>query len=682
MLDMKTAMFSYFITNVAITLIIMPMWWQNRNQINGLTLMFINFAIQPVGILLILLRDIIPNFWSMTVSNTLIISGLLFFYMGLECFVKKQTSQFHNYLFMILFLGLMTYFTINQPNLSIRNILISIAVIFLSIQCSYLMLYRVDVMLKPVTQNMGIVFLFFVFLSLFRITTLFKPHFLIDYHFFNSPLLQVLFVFAYQLLNFALLFKVILMINRRLFLEIAEQKNTLRVILDTPYDAILLLDKNYTIIDCNKETGRRFNTTRENIIGKNSTDVLPHHVYQTRKKFFDEVFKSGQFCQFEDIRDGRWIDQHVYPVFNKYGVVTKIVVIGRDITDLKNAENALKQSEKKYRQLVEHLNEGVWMIDKDAYTIYANSRIAEILGYTVEEMQGKHLFSFMDEKGIEIAKMNIERRQQGITEQHDFEFRRKDGSLIYTTLETSPIIDDNGNYCGALAAVMDITERKKMEKELLKHQIQLMQSSKMASLGEIATGLAHEINQPLTYISGFIQSLDRDIKKNCLNIDIVKDKLKNSYHQVNRIVDIIQHLRTFGRSDFGSVHHVNIETVLNNTLLLMKERIRLSNINLILNIEAQLQTLLGNATRLEQVFINLFQNSIEAIRKGNRTAEIRVDIYTSQDDQAVIITFADNGIGIEKSNLEKIFEPFFTTKEVGKGTGLGLSIVYGIIKEH
>ncbi|MBF0398936.1 MAG: PAS domain S-box protein, partial [Desulfobacterales bacterium] len=470
--------------------------------------------------------------------------------------------------------------------------------------------------------------------------------------------------------------------RKHMEIKLRDSEATARVILNTPHDAIMLFDKNYTIIDCNIETERRSNIKRENLIGMNMMDLLSNHVYQYRKKKYDTVFMSGQFCKFEDIREGRCIDHNAYPIFDEYGIVAKIVVIGRDITELKNAENALKQSEKKYRQLVENLNEGIWMIDKDAYTVFANSRIAEILGYTIEEMQGKHLFSFMDEKGIELAQINIERRRQGIAEQHDFEFLRKDGTKIYTTLETSPVTDDDGNYIGALAAVMDLTERKKMEKELQEKHAQLMQTSKMASLGEISTGLAHEINQPLTYISGFIQSIDRDIKMDCLDIEKVKDKIKSSYYQVNRIVEIIQHLRTFGRSDSLSVENINIETVLNNTLLLMKERIRLSNINLVINIEDKLPNIIGNANRLEQVFINLFQNSIEAISKDNSSAEIRVDIYESQDDRAIIISFADNGIGIEKSHLEKIFEPFFTTKEVGKGTGLGLSIVYGIIKEH
>ena len=132
----------------------------------------------------------------------------------------------------------------------------------------------------------------------------------------------------------------------------------------------------------------------------------------------------------------------------------------------KQAEEGLRESEAKYRQLIESLNEGIWMIDEKAVTTFVNPRMAEMLGYTVEEMLGQHLFSFMDEQGIQIANRNLERRQQGIKEQHEFEFLRKDGTHIYTSLETSPVTDVDGNYRGAIASVADITERKRAEEEI------------------------------------------------------------------------------------------------------------------------------------------------------------------------------------------------------------------------
>jgi PAS domain S-box-containing protein len=129
-------------------------------------------------------------------------------------------------------------------------------------------------------------------------------------------------------------------------------------------------------------------------------------------------------------------------------------------------EDMLRESEQKYRQLVELAQEGVWAIDSEAITTFVNPRMAEMLGYSVEEMHGRHLFSFMDERGVEICQRNLERRRSGIKEQHDFELLRKDGTRVYTSMETSPITDEGGNYVGALAVVADITERRQAEARL------------------------------------------------------------------------------------------------------------------------------------------------------------------------------------------------------------------------
>ena len=144
-----------------------------------------------------------------------------------------------------------------------------------------------------------------------------------------------------------------------------------------------------------------------------------------------------------------------------------------DITDHKQSGQALRESEEKYRRLVESIHDGIWVIDKYAYTTFVNPRMAEMLGYTAEEMLGKHLFSFMDERGVELATYYLERRRQGIKERHEFEFLRKDGVRIYTTLETSPLTDEEGRYVGAIASVQDITDRKRMEEELEKVKAEL-----------------------------------------------------------------------------------------------------------------------------------------------------------------------------------------------------------------
>ncbi len=179
----------------------------------------------------------------------------------------------------------------------------------------------------------------------------------------------------------------------------------------------------------------------------------------------------------------RIVEVHGYPLFDDDGNVTRVLEYTLDITERKQTEAALQKSEKRYRQLLDTLQEGIWVIDQDAHTTFVNPRMAEMLGYTVEEMQGKHLFSFMDEQGIEVAQRNLRRREQGIAEQHDFEFLRQDGSRMFALLETSPIRDDDGNYVGAIAGIQDITDRRQADQALQKSQALLTETQRMARVG-------------------------------------------------------------------------------------------------------------------------------------------------------------------------------------------------------
>jgi len=156
---------------------------------------------------------------------------------------------------------------------------------------------------------------------------------------------------------------------------------------------------------------------------------------------------------------------HIFKIIAYFFLYKAIIEVG-----LENPFNLLfkklKDSEEKYRLIVENAHEGIWTIDNKSYTTFVNQRMVQILGYSLEEMMGKHLFEFMDEDSIEIAKNNLDRRKRGIEERHDFEFLRKDGTKVYTRLDTSPLVDDDGNYIGALALVADITDRRKAEEKI------------------------------------------------------------------------------------------------------------------------------------------------------------------------------------------------------------------------
>ncbi|MBC7251681.1 MAG: response regulator [Anaerolineae bacterium] len=156
---------------------------------------------------------------------------------------------------------------------------------------------------------------------------------------------------------------------------------------------------------------------------------------------------------------------------------------------------ALRASEEKYRQLVELAQEGIWVIDHEARTTFVNPRMAEMLGYTAQEMVGKHLFSFMDERGVELAQRYLERRRRGVSEQHEFEFIGKDGRRVYALLETAPVLDDNGNYVGAIAGVLNITARKRAARLLESFNAAALAMEQALTLDEIFAAAAEEFRK-------------------------------------------------------------------------------------------------------------------------------------------------------------------------------------------
>jgi signal transduction histidine kinase len=225
--------------------------------------------------------------------------------------------------------------------------------------------------------------------------------------------------------------------------------------------------------------------------------------------------------------------------------------------------------------------------------------------------------------------------------------------------------------------------------QLKKTQAQLVQSAKLASIGELAAGVAHELNQPLMVIRGTGQLMSRGLAKGCLEPEILKDNLEMIGRNTKRMMNIIDHLRRFSRQSSGKSEPVDVNKTIQDCFLLIGEQLRLREIEVTMELDGALPLVWADQYQLEQVVLNLIANARDAMldedmEKGKRPPG-RLSLSTraiTDNSMAVEIRIADNGGGISKDNIEKIFDPFFTTKEVGKGTGLGLSISYGIIENH
>ncbi len=222
-------------------------------------------------------------------------------------------------------------------------------------------------------------------------------------------------------------------------------------------------------------------------------------------------------------------------------------------------------------------------------------------------------------------------------------------------------------------------EVQRRELELREKQEQLVQAGKLATLGELTTGVAHELNNPLNNIGLFIGNVIDLIELGKADPPHILHELHSAMQQVRKATEIISHLRTFGRAASVTRELVVINQVVQRALSLMQEQLRLRQIEVVLHFPADEVTVIGNAIQLEQVFINLLTNARDAM--VNATQKVITIVCTTEAD-TVDIRFCDTGSGIPPGLEQRIFDPFFTTKEVGAGTGLGLSITYGIIKEH
>lgn len=339
----------------------------------------------------------------------------------------------------------------------------------------------------------------------------------------------------------------------------------------------------------------------------------------------------------------------------------------------KKSREALHQSEEKYRLLVESLQEGIWVIDANARTTFANRRMAEMLGYTVEEMIGKHLFDFMDEQGKKSAQKLLERRRQEIKEQHDFEFVRKDGRHLFALLEASPLTDTEGNYGGAIAGVLDITDRKKIEKELLK-------AGKLDSLALLAGGIAHDFNNILTGIMANISFARYLIKPGEEALEPIMEAEQASI----RARDLIRQMLLFARCGSLAREYISLAGLLREVTGFILSG---SNIAPRFILSDDLWPIKADAGQIYQVFENLVINSKQAMGKGG-ILEIRGENVVVGEESAptlnpgryVRISVKDEGEGIPEQNLSRIFDPYFTTKD--EGNGLGLAVTFSIIKSH
>jgi len=381
-------------------------------------------------------------------------------------------------------------------------------------------------------------------------------------------------------------------------------------------------------------------------------------------------------------------------IYDEISGVKGIMGITRDITERKRAEESLRESEAKYRFLMENMTDMIWTTDLNLSVTYVNTSIEKTLGYSPEERIGHKTYEIMTPESyayvMNIMSSEMERENdEGVDPNRTVTFEtayyHKNGSIVWFENAARPIRDNSGRIVGIYGVSRDITDRKKAEEEKKRLEAQLVQAQKMESIGTLAGGIAHDFNNLLTGILGNVSlALMRMDESNP-----IRERLKNVEEYVQRGSDLTKQLLGFARGGKYEVKPTNLgEFILKSAEMFGRTK---KEICIHHKVQEGLWTVEVDRGQMEQVLLNLFVNAWQAMADGGdlyisvanvELKEIEVSPYDLKPGKFVKVTVTDTGIGMDEATKARIFEPFFTTKERGRGTGLGLASVYGIVKNH
>ena len=474
--------------------------------------------------------------------------------------------------------------------------------------------------------------------------------------------------------------------NRELKREIEARKEAeerYRAIFEQCPDAIDILDpETMKFADFNTVAHTRLGYTRDEYAALALFDIIEGF---SPEKFAEDVRildeKGSATFEFRDrTKTGELRDALVS--------VRRLVLNGRlmsqsvvkDITEWKRMEAALRESEKKYRTLFEASKDAILIYDNMGRILDVNRSGVELFGYTKEELLSLDPVKLYcnPEDGKWLWQKLLD---EGLVSDYEVEMNRKDGDKIIIHLSVSIIRDDEGNISGHRGIARDVTERRKLEQ-------QLMQAQKMESIGLLAGGVAHDFNNLLTAISGYGQ-----IVQDCIPADdeLLQESIDQVLNASERAAELTRSLLAFSRKQLINPKPVLIETIIGNASKLI-QRVIGEDIEFSTSFSDKEMLVMADVGQLSQVMMNMATNARDAMPYGGCLRISTCEVVVEKGSEAeydlpapgryALISVSDTGLGIDEKSLGRIFEPFFTTKEVGKGTGLGLAMSYGAVKQH
>jgi PAS domain S-box-containing protein len=339
-----------------------------------------------------------------------------------------------------------------------------------------------------------------------------------------------------------------------------------------------------------------------------------------------------------------------------------------DVTEKRALEHKLRRQEEFRRHLLESFPDLILVFDLKGQYTFVSARIGELLGYGPDHLMGKNIDD-TEKTSPELAGLyRTVATGQSALASCEYGSRHRDGSWRTMLGMASPLLEAEGRLAGVIISVRDVTTEKKLEQ-------QIIQSERLAAMGQMIGGFAHELNNPLTSILGMAELLQEGDTS-----EAARKQLSILHKEARRAAEIVQNLQYFARPPVPGRSQVNLNELVQRVVQMQSYPLRKSNITVDFLQEPAIPAIVADPNQLMQVFLNLLLNAEQAIRENREKGTIRVRIGRKPD--SVWIVFQDDGPGIAPENLEHIFDPFFTTKRPGRGTGLGLSICKTVLREH
>jgi PAS domain S-box-containing protein len=403
-------------------------------------------------------------------------------------------------------------------------------------------------------------------------------------------------------------------------------------------------------------------------------DVSPH-LYPTREaknRFVRAITEQGALRNYEETlrrKDGSLLHtvQNISAVRDSQGRVIQTRGLMLDVTEQKMFQSQLQRERDFNQKILNTTQSMILVLDTAGLISYVNRRCYEA-GYKEEELIGHRLENWIEAShriDFEAALQTTALGQQ--VENLELRAARSDGSMGHFSISLSPMRDESKQVNNVVVVMTDITDAALL-------QAKLAHSEKMATIGQLVSGVAHEVNNPLAAILGFTDLL----LENPQVPEAAREDLRIILQETQRTKEIVQDLLSFARQRPAQREAVQVNAILRQTIKLRSYDFSSHGVEVVEEFDESIAPTLGDGQQLQQVFLNILNNAYDAIQESGNHGQIRIRTRRTQD--SVEVAFIDNGIGV--SEPERIFDPFFTTKQVGKGTGLGLSICYGIVRAH